>query len=450
VPYYPLWNSGSEARPYTRAERLPRYEYTERRLTVKTRGIDLRNSDMLMSRFCKSVSNQFAAISMYSPRYQAKAERLVRSCERVGVCCKAMLLPADTFGPDAPEGSEAFRFEAISAKPAFILSQLDATNLPVVYMDVDLEFHQYPTLFSPGSWPDFDRDVAVFNFWGNETSPKTKYTTQIGSAVAFFNRTDRAGKVARAWAEAMAWEGNRQVPDDQVLDLLLTQGGWLKRASFGWLPTSYLRTMPSYYRGVDPVINHDHGSPPGLQKHSDKKPRYPPVKTMDLCDPDAATSEGLEVSVPPAEAEWQKEEAAAESGSGGGEPSLLDRLGCHPGSPGTDGCHPAKLTKGGTGGKGAHGVSARAPEGCAHVGAACCKRDHIPATHGDPLAASYCSVSAFGQVLACVDGKTCGDSQQKVTTWDERHAGQTSGQTKTWEERQAERKESKGSAQDTP
>ena len=51
----------------------------------------------------------------------------------------------------------------------------------------------------------------------------------------------------------MAWEGNRQVPDDQVLDLLLTQGGWLQRASFGWLPTSYLRTMPSYYRGVEPV-----------------------------------------------------------------------------------------------------------------------------------------------------------------------------------------------------
>ena len=42
-----------------------------------------------------------------------------------------MLLPADAFGPDAPEGSEAFRFEAIATKPAFILSQLDATNLPV-------------------------------------------------------------------------------------------------------------------------------------------------------------------------------------------------------------------------------------------------------------------------------------------------------------------------------
>ena len=40
-----------------------------------------------------------------------------------------------------------------------------------------------------------NRDIAVFNFWGNETDRKTKYTTQIGSAVAFFNRTDRARKV---------------------------------------------------------------------------------------------------------------------------------------------------------------------------------------------------------------------------------------------------------------
>jgi hypothetical protein len=47
-----------------------------------------------------------------------------------------------------------------------------------------------------------------------------------------------------------------------VLDVLLAQGGWLKRASFGWLPTSYLRTMPSFYRGIVPVIDHDHGAKP--------------------------------------------------------------------------------------------------------------------------------------------------------------------------------------------
>ena len=87
-----------------------------------------------------------------------------------------------------------------------------------------------------------------------------------------------------AWAEAMAWEGNRRAPDDQVLDTLLKEGGWLSRASFGWLPAAYLRTMPAYYRGVDPVIDHDHGNMPGLNGHSVNKPVLPPVDHMELSD----------------------------------------------------------------------------------------------------------------------------------------------------------------------
>ena len=74
--------------------------------------------------------------------------------------------------------------------------------------------------------------------------------------MAYFNTTARTKRLLKAWAEAMAYEANARAPDDQVLDLLLAQGGWLKRASFGWLPTSYLRTMPSFYRGIVPVIDH--------------------------------------------------------------------------------------------------------------------------------------------------------------------------------------------------
>ena len=84
-------------------------------------------------------------------------------------------------------------------------------------------------------------------------------------------------KLLVAWAEAMAYKHNQKAPDDQVLDLLLVEGGWLKRASFGWLPAAYLRTVPSYYKGVDPVIDHDHGNPPGLLKHSSAKPVLPPI-----------------------------------------------------------------------------------------------------------------------------------------------------------------------------
>ena len=161
--------------------------------------------------------------------------------------------------------------------PASILSQLKATRLPVVFLDTDLEFHQFPRLFMPGSWPDGDRDVALFNFWGNETNLTARHIPNTGSAVAFFQQTYRAKKLLVAWAEAMAYGPNKRAPDDQVLDLLLVEGGWLQRASFGWLPAAYLRMMPSYYRGVDPVIDHDHGNPPGLLKHSEAKPQLPPV-----------------------------------------------------------------------------------------------------------------------------------------------------------------------------
>ena len=33
-----------------------------------------------------------------------------------------------------------------------------------------------------------------------------------------------------------------------------------------------MRTMPSFYRGIVPVIEHDHGTSPGVVKHSEVKP----------------------------------------------------------------------------------------------------------------------------------------------------------------------------------
>ena len=285
APYYALWIPGPEGRKFSAGERQPRYQHDPRLITPEARGIHLKASDVLMSNLCHSEMNRFVGITMYSPKYEGKASRLIRSCERVGICCKATLLPSNAFGAENPEGSEEFRFQTISMKPSFILSQLESTELPVVFLDTDLEFHRFPNLFLPGSWPDHDRDVMLFNYWANETLPETKNTPNIGSAVAYFNTTMRAKSLLRAWAQAMAWDTNTHAPDDQVLDLLLGEGKWLGRASFGWLPSSYLRTMPAYYRGVVPVIDHDHGNPPGLKKHSETKPVYPPILDMELCDP---------------------------------------------------------------------------------------------------------------------------------------------------------------------
>ena len=317
APYYALWYPGPVAKDWQSGEKHPRYQHTPHRLSMRARGIDLTKTDVMMSAICQSMDNQFVGISLYSPHYKDKAERLLRSCARVGVCCKARLLPADAFGPGSPEGSEGYRFEVIASKPSYILDELQTNRLPVVFLDTDLEFVSFPHLFVPGSWPNGGRDVAIFNFWGNETDYPHASTPTTGSGVVFFNQTIRATRVLTAWAEAMAWDGNTRAPDDQVLDTILKEGGWINRASYGWLPASYLRTMPSYYRGVMPVIEHDHGNMPGLLKHSTRKPRLPPVLKMDVSDRDSHGEPLRErAPIPRAPTEQEKEAAAASWGGG--------------------------------------------------------------------------------------------------------------------------------------
>ena len=63
--------------------------------------------------------------------------------------------------------------------------------------------------------------------------------------MVYFNSTTRAKNLLVAWAEAMAYPPNERAPDDQVLDLLLTEGEWLKRASYGWFPTSCAPLPPA-------------------------------------------------------------------------------------------------------------------------------------------------------------------------------------------------------------
>jgi hypothetical protein len=293
-PYSALWRPGPMHPPWENGTKIPHYEHENMKDQLEFTRKHSKGS-ILMSKACKLETNTFVGISMFSPNYESKARRLLASCERVTVCCKATLLPPDAFGPDAPEGSEEFRFRVIAIKPAFILSQLKATGQPVVFLDTDFEFHQFPRLFTPGSWPQGDRDVALFNYWGNETNITNRNDPHTGSGVAYFNQTLRSKKLLVAWAEAMAFKHNQKAPDDQVLDKLLTEGGWLARLSFGWLPAAYMRNPPAFYRGVDCVIDHDHGNPPGLLKHSTVKPQLPPVAEWETVTDDAENTKCLSV-----------------------------------------------------------------------------------------------------------------------------------------------------------
>ena len=204
APYYAMWYPGPLAKEFQPDEEQPRYKHAVSRFSLRTRGVDLRYSDVMLSAICKSTDNKFVGISMYSSSYRAKAERLLRSCARVGVCCKARLLPPGAFGPAAPEGSDAFRFETLASKPSFILGELEATKLPVVFLDVDLEFHRFPNLFIPGSWPNGGRDVALFNYWGNETDLKHAGTPTTGSGVVCFTRLESQPVSAPAQAPSLS------------------------------------------------------------------------------------------------------------------------------------------------------------------------------------------------------------------------------------------------------
>ena len=88
APYYALWYPGPLAKEFRAKEMRPRYKHDAAKLSLRTRGIDLSLSDVMMSDICKSADLHFVGISIYSPRYKAKAERLLRSCARVGICCK--------------------------------------------------------------------------------------------------------------------------------------------------------------------------------------------------------------------------------------------------------------------------------------------------------------------------------------------------------------------------
>jgi len=147
----------------------------------------------------------FFAISLYSAAYSEKAERLVTSCELVGVCCKPAFVPEGAFtdletGKVLAEGTNPWRHRLIASKPLFMLEALRASPLPVVWLDVDLEFHQFPTLFTGAAWSS-PRDVLLWN-WQCNVSAFQGRRLKMASGVGYYNKTSRAEALLRAWAQA--------------------------------------------------------------------------------------------------------------------------------------------------------------------------------------------------------------------------------------------------------
>ena len=214
----------------------------------------------------------FFAVTMYSAWYADKARRFTASCAAAGVCCNATLVPQHAFTEQYPHvveprtgrnGNNLFRLRLIASKPLFVLRVLESSWLPVAWLDVDLEFRSYPTLFTPAGW-ESPRDVLVWN-WAANVSRGRRLKTASG--IFWFNQTRKAHALARAWAEVMACDDNSFVADDQALDLVVNGDGWIDRVSFGWLPAAYLYMRRRHaHLGVVPTVEHDRGVSPGLHQ----------------------------------------------------------------------------------------------------------------------------------------------------------------------------------------
>lgn len=212
----------------------------------------------------------FWITTFYSKRYVPEAHRLVVLSNALDLCCVPSRVPDEIEG--AHEGDAHYRHRLIALKPLFMLHTLRHSPLAVVYMDADLELNGFPHLFMPGSW-DAPRDIAVFNWQANITMWGGR-RLKAASGVLFLNKSAPAEALLRAWAEIMAHPNNSRAPDDQALDLLVNDGGWLTRAAWGWLPEAYLR-MPRFRGRVDAVI--DHRLWPGSHGNSQHTPVLPSV-----------------------------------------------------------------------------------------------------------------------------------------------------------------------------
>ena len=259
----------------------PSYEHDASYLTLPD-GIRVPSVEDCGAEMAASAS--FWAISLYTSGYAHKAERLHASCKAWDVCCSTSAVPEGTFYGEK-EGSLRERHRLIATKPLFILRALEASPLPLAWLDVDLEFHAWPSLFTPQGWATTlappagpahpPRDVLLWNWQGNVSVFQGR-RLKTASGVMWYNTTDAAKALLLAWCEAMAYAPNTAAPDDQTLDVLVNEDGWIDRAAFGWLPAAYLRMMPRH-AAIAPVLDHDRGMPvSGANRNSNVKPILPP------------------------------------------------------------------------------------------------------------------------------------------------------------------------------
>lgn len=163
----------------------------------------------------------------------------------------------------------------ISGKPQFVKDNLLRYRQPVCWVDADSEIIQHPSLLFEKennthlqiyNWlADDDNHVtrnqpnkiskAINWITGNENENEISQTKLLCSSGTFaFNYSKESLELLDKWIAEM--KRTPHIPDDQVLDRIFNEGGYINKLNCRWLPKSYNRMMRFQdWLSTPPVIN---------------------------------------------------------------------------------------------------------------------------------------------------------------------------------------------------
>ena len=205
----------------------------------------------------------FIVCAMFTPGYQAKAERLAASLEAFGLAHAIYEVP-QIHRSITPGGVADPDF----SKPRFISFALRHFRKPVLYVDADVIFRKAPEQI--GALCAAGCDFAIYNWltdpmndaWRPEPGGrlwKFFFSVDVASdsqlmasgAVQFWNGSEAAFALLKDWE--LSLERHPRSEDDHCLDFAYNHGNGagLKPA---WLSKEYARYAFWFYG--DPVIDH--------------------------------------------------------------------------------------------------------------------------------------------------------------------------------------------------
>lgn len=230
---------------------------------------------MHLELFKKNDTNQkFSIVGFFTENFKEKAIRLIQSLDKHNLKYKIFKIPHIHFSKSV-KGNLDYNY----SQPNLILKCLDNLNEPVVYVDCDMVFLEYPELFSKFNKIDF----AIYNWLEDKENDayqlvKVQNIKSKNQFFSFYKRTHSvdyfnleskqlisSGSVSYHSNSEISkkflkdWQNNiRQYPkcpDDKILDYTYNFSfKFKKKLNTFWFKKNYCRYL--YWIFTKPIINH--------------------------------------------------------------------------------------------------------------------------------------------------------------------------------------------------